>query len=86
MRGRQSVRKGIWYLGGRRRIRRRKNGQREGFLQLAELLGAAAGPIIGEIAKPLLKKNYWWEKEKPMRQNILLRRHTTSQRIRLPNG
>ena len=53
MRGRQSVRKGIWYLGGRRRIRRGKKGQRGGFLPLVGLLGAAAGAVLGEIAKPL---------------------------------
>ena len=58
MRGRQSVRKGVWYLGGRRRkrIKRGKKGQRGAFFPLAGLLGAATGPIIGEIAKPLLKK------------------------------
>ena len=56
MRGKQSVRKGVWFFGGRRRIKRGKRGQRGGFLPLAGLLGAAAGPIIGEIAKPLLKK------------------------------
>ena len=58
MRRRKSVRKSVWYLGGRRkkRIRRGKKGQRGGFFPLPGLLGAAAGPIIGEIAKPLLKK------------------------------
>ena len=57
MRGRRSVRKDFWYLGCRRRIRGGKRGHRgEGGLPLAGLLGAAAGPIIGEIAKPLLKK------------------------------
>ena len=56
MRGRQYVRKGVWYVGGRRRIRRGKKGKRGGFLLLAGLLGAAAGPILGEIAKPLCKK------------------------------
>ena len=58
MRGRQFVRKGISYLGGRRgkRIRRRKKGQKGVFFPLAGLLGAAAGPVTGKIGKPLLKK------------------------------
>ena len=56
MRGRQSVRKGVWYLGSRRRVRRGKKGQRGGVLPLAGLLGAAAGPILGEIANPFFKK------------------------------
>ena len=55
MRSEQSVRKGAWYLGGRRRIRRKRR-QRGIFFPLAGLSGAAAGPILGEIAKPLLKK------------------------------
>ena len=68
MRGRQTVRQGIWYLGGRRRIRRGKKRQRGVFLPLAGLLGAAAGPILGQIAKPLLKtfiggrRRRWWDK------------------------
>ena len=57
MRGRESVRKGVWYLGSRRRVRRGKKGQRGGeVLPLAGLLGAAAGPILGEIANPFFKK------------------------------
>ena len=51
MRGRQSVRKGIWYLGGRRRKRRIR-----GFLPLTGLLGSAAGSILGENAKPFFFK------------------------------
>ena len=33
-----------------------------------------------------LKKIYWWEEEKAMRQNILLRQCTTPQRFCLSNG
>ena len=57
------------------------------FFPLAGLLGAAAGPILGEITKLLFKKiALWEEKQKAVRQNILLRRRTTPRRIRLPNG
>ena len=52
-RGRQ---KGVWYIGFKRKRELRKRRQRGGVLPLAGLLGAAAGPIIGQIAQPLLKK------------------------------
>ena len=49
----QSVKGGVWYIGGRRR---RTRGQNGGFLPIAGLLGYAAAPLIGEIAKPILRK------------------------------
>ena len=78
MRGKQSVRKGVWYLGGRKRLRKRtKGGQRGGALPRG-LIASAAAQLVSEIAKPLLKKKNWWKKkEKTMRQNILLRGRTT---------
>ena len=54
MRRKQSVRGSVWHLGGKRR--RRKSGQKGGFLPIAGLLGSVAAPLIGEIAKPILKK------------------------------
>ena len=53
MRRKQSVRGGVWNLGGKRRRKRRQKG---GFLPIAGLLGSVAAPLIGEIAKPILKK------------------------------
>ena len=53
MKRKQSVRNGVWYIGGRRRSRR---GQKEGFLPIACLLGSVLAPLISEIAKPILKK------------------------------
>ena len=46
-RGRQSVKKGIWYLGGRK--------QRGNGLPLG-LLASIGAPILGKIAKPILGK------------------------------
>ena len=54
--GKQSVRKGVWYLGGRKRLRKRtKWGQRGGALPRG-LIASAAAQLVSEIAKPLLKK------------------------------
>lgn len=62
MRGKQSVKKGIWYIGGRKRkLRKRKlrkrakKGQRGGAFPIG-LLASAAVPFLGEIAKPIIKK------------------------------
>ena len=52
MRGKQSVKKGIWYIGGKRRRRRKQKGGAIPFGLLASL----AAPVLGEIAKPLLDK------------------------------
>ena len=47
MRGRQSTKKGVWHLGGRKR-------QKEGAFPLG-LVASLAGPILGEVAKPIFK-------------------------------
>ena len=53
MKRKQSVKKGVWYIGGRRRRTRR---QKWDFLPIARLLGSVAAPLIGKIAKPILRK------------------------------
>ena len=50
MRGRQSVKRGIWHIGGRRSKR-----QKGGALPFG-LLAGLAGPILGEIVKPIFGK------------------------------
>ena len=47
-RGRQSIKKGVWHIGGRRR-------QRGGAFPLGHLAGLA-GPLIGAVAEPIFKK------------------------------
>ena len=54
MRGKQSVRKGVWYVGGRRR--RYSKRQRGGAIPFGHITSTAA-PFLGEVAKLLLKKN-----------------------------
>ena len=51
-RGKKVVKKGIWHIGGKRR--KRKN-QKGGAIPLG-LLTLFAGPVIGEVAKPIFKK------------------------------
>ena len=53
MRGKQSVRKGVWYIGGKRR--RYSKRQRGGAIPFG-LIASAAAPFLGEVAKTLLKK------------------------------
>ena len=45
MHGRQSIKKGVWHIGGRKR-------QRGGAFPLG-LVASLAGPILGEVAKPI---------------------------------
>ena len=53
-RGRQSVKKGVWYIGGRYR-RAPKRRQKGGAIPIG-LIAPLAAPVLGEIAKPILGK------------------------------
>ena len=66
MRGKKSVKKGVWYIGGKRRYRKRKQ-KGKGFA--IGLLASAAAPILGEVAKPILKKNFGGRKRRTKRKN-----------------
>ena len=52
-RGEQTVKKGIWCIGGRYKKRKRK--QKGGTIPFG-LIASLAGPILGEVAKPIFKK------------------------------
>ena len=52
-RGKQTVKKGIWRIGGRYKKRKRK--QKGGAISFG-LIASLAGLIIGEVAKPINKK------------------------------
>ena len=54
VRGKQSVKKGVWYIGGRYK-RASKWRQRGGAIPLG-LLASIGTPILGEIAKPIFGK------------------------------
>ena len=47
IRGRQSIKKRVWYIGGRKR-------QKRGAFPLG-LVASLAGPILGEVAKLIFK-------------------------------
>ena len=49
MLGRQSIKKGGWHIGGKRKRR-----QRGGAFPLG-LVASLAGPLLGEVAKPIFK-------------------------------
>ena len=53
-RGKQVVKKGVWHIGGKYK-RKRKRKQKGGAFPIG-LLASFAGPVIGEIAKPIFKK------------------------------
>ena len=56
MRGKQSVKKGIWHIGGKYKwAPRRKRRQKGGAIPFG-LLASIGAPILGEIAKPILGK------------------------------
>ena len=61
MRGKQFVRKGVWYIGGRKR-RRRKIYRKQRFP--LGLLASAVAPFLSEIAKPILKKVFGGRKRR----------------------
>ena len=61
MRGTQSLRKGVWYIGGKRKYRKRQQ-RGKGFP--IGLLASATTPILGEVAKPILKKSFGVRKRK----------------------
>ena len=64
MREKQSVRKGVWYIAGKRKRRKIEIKKREkvtGFL--IGLLASAAAPFLGEITNPILKRFLVAEKE-----------------------
>ena len=52
MKGKQSVKKGAWCIGVKRKYRGSQRGKRFPI----GLLAFATAPFVGEIVKPLLKK------------------------------
>ena len=60
MREKQSVGKGVWYIGGRKKRGRKKYRQQTGRGFPIGLLASAAAPFLDEIAKSILKKSFRW--------------------------
>ena len=57
MRGKQSVRKVVWYIGGRKKSGRKIYRKQRGRGLPLALIALAATPFLGEVAKPIFKKN-----------------------------
>lgn len=47
--GKKNNKKGVWYIGGKKR-------KQQGGAILIGFIASIAGPILGEIAKPIFKK------------------------------
>ena len=54
-RGKQSVRKGVWYIGGKYKKAPKRKKQKGGAIPFG-LLASLAAPILGEVAKPIFGK------------------------------
>ena len=55
-RGKQSVRKGVWYIGGKyKRASKRRKKQTGGAISFG-LIASLAAPVLGEVAKPIFKR------------------------------
>ena len=56
MGGKQSVKNGVWYIGGRKRYRKRTKRAQRGRGFPIGLITSAAALFLGEIEKPIFKK------------------------------
>ena len=85
MNRKQLVRRGVWYIGERRK-RRRQKGR---FLLIAPILGSLARPALAAIASPVIKKYLVVkgdDNQGDMRKDkILLGWRVTPRRVTLPN-
>ena len=54
-RGKQVVKKGVWYIGGKYRKSRKKRKRKGGAFPFG-LIASLAAPVLGEVAKPSFKK------------------------------
>ena len=55
MRGKQSVKKGVWYIGGKYKRAPKRKKKKGGAIPFG-LLASLVAPVLGEIAKALLGK------------------------------
>ena len=54
-RGKQSVKKGVWYIGGKKKKKNLKKTQKGKGIPFG-LIASLAAPVLGEVAKPILEK------------------------------
>ena len=65
----QSVEGGFWYIVRRRKRRGQQNGK---FLPIGPSLGGLAGPLIGSVPQPILKKMVGGKRPKQRRQQKII--------------
>ena len=66
MRGKQYVKKGVWYIGGKKG-KYRKKCQKGGALPIG-LIALAAVPFLREITKPIFKKMFGGRRRRKRRR------------------
>ena len=64
MNRKQSVRRVVWLIGGRRKRRRQKGS----FLPIAPILGSLAKPVLGTIVDPVIKKVFGGKRQRRRRR------------------
>ena len=62
-RGKQVVQKGAQYIGGKKKRKQKQKGKGFPF----GLVASAAAQLLGEIAKPILKKKFGRERKRRKR-------------------
>ena len=63
MNRKQSVRQGVWYIGGRRK----RCKQKDRFLPIVPILGSLARPALGAIVGPVIKKTFGVKRQRRRR-------------------
>ena len=66
-RGKEVVKKDVWYIGGKKKRKQKQKGKEFPF----GLVASAAAPLLGEIAKPILKKFFGRGRKRRKRWNKL---------------
>ena len=88
MRGPQFVKKGVWYLGGRKKkrvVRKKKQKKDNTVKDFHQDLASVGVPFFGEIAKPVIKKIFGrgkrryrqWEKKILLGQRVAPKSYAT---------
>ena len=65
-RGKQSVKKGVWYIGGKKKKKKKENQKQTGKGIPFGLIESLAALVLGEVAKPIC--NGIFGKEKRLRK------------------
>ena len=54
-RGKKSIQKGVWHIGGKYKRAPKRKKEKGGAIPFG-VIASLAAPVLGEVAKPLLRK------------------------------